>query len=57
MANLRRQGCHGLLADEMGLGKTLQLLTLLNAYPFADKDSLVVCPASVVPVWEREARH
>ncbi len=57
MANLRMQNCHGLLADEMGLGKTLQVLTLLNAYPFDDKDSLVVCPASVVPVWEREANH
>ena len=57
MANLRRQNCHGLLADEMGLGKTLQVLTLLNAYSFEDKDSLVVCPASVVPVWEIEAKH
>jgi superfamily II DNA or RNA helicase len=55
MANLRAQNCHGLLADEMGLGKTLQILTLLNAYPFEDKDSLIVCPASVVPVWENEA--
>ncbi len=57
MANLRIQNCHGLLADEMGLGKTLQVLTLLNAYPFEDKDSLVVCPASVVPVWECEAKQ
>ncbi|MFQ3225378.1 MAG: superfamily II DNA or RNA helicase [Lentimonas sp.] len=57
MANLRAQNCHGLLADEMGLGKTLQVLTLLNAYPFEDKDSLIVCPASVVPVWENEVAH
>ena len=57
MANLRMQNCHGLLADEMGLGKTLQVLTLLNVYPFEDKDSLVVCPASVVPVWECEAKR
>lgn len=57
MANLRAQSCHGLLADEMGLGKTLQVLTLLNAYPFEDKDSLIVCPASVVPVWENEVRQ
>ena len=54
MANLRAQACHGLLADEMGLGKTLQVLTLINAYPFESKDSLIVCPASVVPVWESE---
>ncbi|MGB1128366.1 MAG: DEAD/DEAH box helicase [Opitutales bacterium] len=57
MANLRRQGCHGLLADEMGLGKTLQVLTLLNAHPIDQKDSLIVCPASVVPVWENEVRR
>ena len=57
MANLRAQNCHGLLADEMGLGKTLQVLTLLNAYPFEDKDSLIVCPASVVPVWENEVKQ
>lgn len=57
MANLRAQSCHGLLADEMGLGKTVQVLTLLTVHPFADKDSLIVCPASVVPVWEQEAAH
>ncbi|MFI5356246.1 MAG: DEAD/DEAH box helicase [Opitutales bacterium] len=47
-------GCHGLLADEMGLGKTLQVITLLATRPLADKPSLVVCPASVVPVWQEE---
>lgn len=57
MANLRAHGCHGLLADEMGLGKTLQVLTLLKFYPFEAKDSLIVCPASVVPVWENEVRR
>jgi superfamily II DNA or RNA helicase len=57
MANLRRQACHGLLADEMGLGKTLQVLTLLQSNGFSDKDSLIVCPASVVPVWESEVRR
>ncbi|MFO8026060.1 MAG: DEAD/DEAH box helicase [Opitutales bacterium] len=57
MANLREQGCHGLLADEMGLGKTLQVLTLLKFYPFEGKNSLIVCPASVVPVWENEVRR
>ncbi|NBB79385.1 MAG: ATP-dependent helicase [Verrucomicrobia bacterium] len=57
MAKLRQLGGHGLLADEMGLGKTLQILTLLQQHPFADKDSLIVCPASVVPVWESEARR
>ncbi|WP_414663762.1 DEAD/DEAH box helicase [Horticoccus sp. 23ND18S-11] len=47
-------GCHGLLADEMGLGKTLQVLSLLAARPLAGKPSLIVCPASVVPVWREE---
>ncbi|HEY1848107.1 MAG TPA: DEAD/DEAH box helicase [Opitutaceae bacterium] len=46
--------CHGLLADEMGLGKTLQVLSLLSARPITDRPSLVVCPASVVPVWREE---
>lgn len=49
--------CHGLLADEMGLGKTLQLLTLLSfrkvhAHPI----SLIVCPASVIGVWQKETQ-
>ncbi|MFT5837106.1 MAG: hypothetical protein ACI9ZV_000610, partial [Candidatus Azotimanducaceae bacterium] len=57
MAKLRELGCHGLLADEMGLGKTLQVLTLLQFYPFDSKNSLIVCPASVVPVWESEAKR
>jgi len=47
-------GCHGLLADEMGLGKTLQVLALLALRPITDRPGLVVCPASVVPVWREE---
>lgn len=47
-------GCHGLLADEMGLGKTLQVLSLLSIRPIEGKPSLIVCPASVVPVWQQE---
>jgi SNF2 family DNA or RNA helicase len=54
MAHLCDVGCHGLLADEMGLGKTLQVLTLLATRPVADKPTLIVCPASVVPVWREE---
>jgi superfamily II DNA or RNA helicase len=51
-------GCHGLLADEMGLGKTLQVISLLAARPIAGLPHLIVCPASVVPVWREEiARH
>jgi SNF2 family DNA or RNA helicase len=48
-------GCHPLLADEMGLGKTMQVLSLLAVRPVANKPVLIVCPASVVPVWEQEA--
>jgi superfamily II DNA or RNA helicase len=47
-------GCHGLLADEMGLGKTLQVISLLAARPVGARPTLVVCPASVVPVWREE---
>ncbi|WP_221031017.1 DEAD/DEAH box helicase [Actomonas aquatica] len=47
-------GCHGLLADEMGLGKTLQVISLLKARPITAKPHLIVCPASVVPVWREE---
>ncbi|HTQ29611.1 MAG TPA: DEAD/DEAH box helicase [Opitutaceae bacterium] len=47
-------GCHGLLADEMGLGKTLQVASLLTVRPMAGKPGLIVCPASVVPVWREE---
>lgn len=56
----------GILADEMGLGKTLQALALLAARharppssrgPAYDErlPSLVVCPASLMENWRREA--
>jgi len=54
MAHLCDVGCHGLLADEMGLGKTLQVITLLATRPVGNRPSLIVCPASVVPVWREE---
>jgi superfamily II DNA or RNA helicase len=54
MHHLCEVDCHGLLADEMGLGKTLQVLSLMAARPLPDRPSLVVCPASVVPVWKEE---
>jgi len=48
-------GLHPLLADEMGLGKTLQVLNLLQVRGALGKRRiLVVCPASVIPVWTRE---
>ena len=57
MHHLCDVGCHGLLADEMGLGKTLQVLTLLATRAQADLPSLIVCPASVVPVWQEEMQR
>ena len=55
LQKVMEMGCHGLLADEMGLGKTLQVLTLLeNFRKGTSAPALVVCPASVVPVWEGE---
>ena len=54
MHHLCEVGCHGLLADEMGLGKTLQVLSLLSIRKSSDRPSLIVCPASVVPVWREE---
>lgn len=52
--HLTEVGCHGLLADEMGLGKTLQVLALMAIRPISALPSLIVCPASVVPVWRDE---
>ena len=54
MHHLCEVDCHGLLADEMGLGKTLQVLSLLASRRIADRPSMIVCPASVVPVWREE---
>ncbi|MEO6002133.1 MAG: DEAD/DEAH box helicase [Opitutus sp.] len=54
LAHLCNVGCHGLLADEMGLGKTLQVITLLATRPIDEKPTIIVCPASVVPVWREE---
>jgi len=54
MHHLCETECHGLLADEMGLGKTVQVIALLQSRPLAGERHLIVCPASVVPVWREE---
>jgi superfamily II DNA or RNA helicase len=54
MHHLCETECHGLLADEMGLGKTAQVIALLRTRPLAKHRHVVVCPASVVPVWREE---
>lgn len=57
MEHLTGHQCGVLLADEMGLGKTLQVLTLLDRIlRKTTKPCLIVCPASVVPVWKSEAQ-
>ncbi len=57
--HLYRNELGGVLADEMGLGKTLEALALFAALRCADSPirgaSLVVCPASLVENWRREA--
>lgn len=56
--HLARNGMGGILADEMGLGKTPQALALLaaaRAEAGRRQPSLVVCPASLLENWRREA--
>lgn len=47
-------GVHPLVADEMGLGKTLQILSVIALDKYKNTSALILCPASVVPVWENE---
>ncbi len=51
----------GILADDMGLGKTLQslgwLAWLKDRHRKDPKPSLVICPASVLHNWRREAER
>jgi superfamily II DNA or RNA helicase len=54
--HLHRHGLGGILADEMGLGKTLQALGLACATLAEGGGTvLVVCPASLLENWRREA--
>jgi SNF2 family DNA or RNA helicase len=53
--HILRHGFHGLVADDMGLGKTLQVLTFIAKID-SDSPTIVVCPASVVYVWQNEAQ-
>ncbi|MGJ8638569.1 MAG: DEAD/DEAH box helicase [Opitutaceae bacterium] len=56
--HLYRNELGGILADEMGLGKTLQALALIECIRSETTESmpaLVVCPASLVENWMREA--
>ena len=56
MLRLFKCGCSMLLSDEMGLGKTLQTLSVISKFYGGGKRFLIVCPASVIAVWESEAK-
>lgn len=56
MLKLFNCGCAMLLADEMGLGKTLQTLSTISNFYDGTKKFLIVCPASVIAVWQNEAK-
>jgi SNF2 family DNA or RNA helicase len=50
----------GILADEMGLGKTVQALACIEALKKQSRShgsALVVCPASLIENWRREAER
>ena len=61
LCHLSRLNLGGVLADDMGLGKTLQTLAWLCWHKerpgAAHKPSLVICPASVLHNWRREANR
>ncbi len=58
LLHLYHNNLAGILADEMGLGKTVQALALIAAARRETprpEPALVVCPASLVGNWRREA--
>lgn len=55
LKTLSAYGFGGLLADDMGLGKTVQVLAYLRSEQAQGKQSLVVCPASLLLNWQDEA--
>jgi hypothetical protein len=60
LCHLTRMKLGGVLADDMGLGKTLQTLAWLAWLCDQGKrrrPALVICPASVLHNWEREANR
>ena len=59
LCHLTRTRLGGILADDMGLGKTLQTLSwmawLKEEQGARPRPTLVICPASVLHNWRREA--
>jgi len=56
LSEMSMLGLGGVLADDMGLGKTIQVLAL-HVAGVVEGPMLVVCPASVIGNWEREAER
>ena len=61
LCHLTRIHLGGVLADDMGLGKTLQTLAWLawlkQQKSTGNRPALVICPASVLHNWRREAER
>jgi superfamily II DNA or RNA helicase len=61
LCHLTRLRLGGILADDMGLGKTLQTLAWLSwlkeEQGASSEPCLVICPASVLHNWRREAER
>jgi superfamily II DNA or RNA helicase len=60
LCHLSRHKLGGILADDMGLGKTLQTLSWIawmHQQANATVPVLVICPASVLHNWRREAER
>jgi SNF2 family DNA or RNA helicase len=61
LCHLTQMRLGGVLADDMGLGKTIQTLTWLAWLKERNhkdpKPNLVICPASVLHNWRREANR
>ncbi|WP_435211472.1 SNF2-related protein [Streptomyces sp. bgisy034] len=58
LADMTRLTLGGILADDMGLGKTVTLLALhlhRQEQPDTAGPTLVICPASLLGNWQREA--
>ena len=55
LERLRKMHLSGILADDMGLGKTLQAICTLTQYHQThERQSLIVCPTSLLYNWKEE---